>query len=100
MKTIGIVSLVYLPGTFAAVSPSYNSKSPKFHSESNSIIKLKSIFGMSFFDTQVTDGRVMNMLEDFWLYWSIAVPLSIATILVWAACHYRVYITRVVFRRK
>ncbi|KAK2848506.1 hypothetical protein FQN49_005661 [Arthroderma sp. PD_2] len=71
MKIIAIVSLVYLPGMF-----------------------ISSIFGMNFFvGTQGDQGLKITVSEDFWLYWSITIPLTATTLLVWAAWNFRVYIT-------
>ncbi|KAH1279528.1 hypothetical protein KXX33_003234 [Aspergillus fumigatus] len=66
MKTVAIVSMVYLPGTF-----------------------ISGLFGTNFFDLS-NDGGAKSwiMSGNFWLYWVITVPLTLATVLVWASWHY------------
>ncbi|KAL1968398.1 hypothetical protein VTN77DRAFT_1927 [Rasamsonia byssochlamydoides] len=69
MKTIAIVSLVYLPGTFVS-----------------------GLFGMNFFNFNPNNAssgvQVWTVSENFWLYWAITGPLTIATMLLWAMWHY------------
>ncbi|PVI06065.1 hypothetical protein DM02DRAFT_34096 [Periconia macrospinosa] len=62
MRSIAIVGLIYLPGTF-----------------------MSGLFGMSFFEL-VEDGRgnqVWQTSERLWLYWAITIPLTLFTILIW-----------------
>ncbi|KAE8329649.1 hypothetical protein BDV39DRAFT_171693 [Aspergillus sergii] len=66
MKTIGVVSLVYLPGTFVS-----------------------GIFGTNFFDYQSGEAESWEMAKNFWLYWAVTLPLTLATVVVWALWHYR-----------
>ncbi|KAB8226603.1 hypothetical protein BDV33DRAFT_162472 [Aspergillus novoparasiticus] len=66
MKTIGVVSLVYLPGTFVS-----------------------GIFGTNFFDYQSGAAESWEMAKNFWLYWAVTLPLTLATVVVWALWHYR-----------
>ncbi|KAM5439422.1 hypothetical protein MferCBS31731_004518 [Microsporum ferrugineum] len=69
MKVIAIVSLIYLPGMFVS-----------------------SIFGMNFFSAPQGHVLTITVSEDFWLYWSITMPLTVATLLIWAAWHHRQFI--------
>ncbi|KAL2846500.1 hypothetical protein BJX68DRAFT_268590 [Aspergillus pseudodeflectus] len=65
MKTIAFVSMVYLPGTFVS-----------------------GLFGTNFFDfDSPTPGLWAH--SNFWLYWAVAVPLTMATMGIWAAWHRR-----------
>ncbi|KAL2787492.1 hypothetical protein BJX66DRAFT_327793 [Aspergillus keveii] len=65
MKTIAFVSMVYLPGTFVS-----------------------GLFGTNFFDfDSPTPGLWAH--SNFWLYWAVAVPLTMVTMGVWAAWHRR-----------
>ncbi|RHZ50186.1 hypothetical protein CDV55_102486 [Aspergillus turcosus] len=66
MKTVAIVSMVYLPGTF-----------------------ISGLFGTNFFNLSENDGSQLWIMSDnFWLYWAITLPLTLATVLVWASWHY------------
>ncbi|GIK00126.1 hypothetical protein Aspvir_004144 [Aspergillus viridinutans] len=66
MKTVAIVSMVYLPGTF-----------------------ISGLFGTNFFNLSGNDGaQSWIMSGNFWLYWVITLPLTLATMLVWASWHY------------
>ncbi|RAL03231.1 uncharacterized protein BO80DRAFT_470985 [Aspergillus ibericus CBS 121593] len=62
MKTVAIVSMVYLPGTFVS-----------------------GLFGTNFFD--YSDGKEV-MTDSFWIYWAITIPLTLLTMLIWACWHY------------
>ncbi|KAE8375265.1 hypothetical protein BDV26DRAFT_268188 [Aspergillus bertholletiae] len=66
MKTLGIVGMVYLPGTFVS-----------------------GIFGSNFFDFQSGAKESWEMSREFWLYWAVTIPLTLATFAVWALWHYR-----------
>ncbi|KAF2244153.1 hypothetical protein BU26DRAFT_522857 [Trematosphaeria pertusa] len=72
MRSIAIVGLVYLPGTFVS-----------------------GLFGMNFFDFNVDSGRqTWAVSEKLWLYWAITVPLTLATILLWVVAFHGDAITR------
>lgn len=58
MRTIAFVTLTFLPPTFICA-----------------------VFSMSFF-THTADGR-WTLSTEFWIYWAIAVPATIATALLW-----------------
>ncbi|KAL2837296.1 hypothetical protein BJY01DRAFT_237933 [Aspergillus pseudoustus] len=65
MKTIAFVSMVYLPGTFVS-----------------------GVFGTNFFDfDSPTPGQWAH--SHFWLYWAVAVPLTLVTMGIWAGWHWR-----------
>ncbi|RHZ47723.1 uncharacterized protein CDV56_104086 [Aspergillus thermomutatus] len=66
MKTVAVVSMVYLPGTF-----------------------ISGLFGTNFFNLSGNDGsQSWIMSGNFWLYWAITLPLTFATVAVWASWHY------------
>ncbi|EEH46609.2 uncharacterized protein PADG_02707 [Paracoccidioides brasiliensis Pb18] len=74
MKIISAVGLVFLPGTF-----------------------ISTLFGMNFFDfaiDQKTGKQTFTVSNNFWLYWAIATPVTVAVILVWLLWHYWYLITR------
>lgn len=58
MKTIAIMSLVYLPGSWIA-----------------------SIFGMNFFDFSSSTGLVLS--DKFWLYWALTAAMTLLTVGTW-----------------
>ncbi|KAF7589806.1 hypothetical protein BBP40_003615 [Aspergillus hancockii] len=75
MKTVAIVSLVYLPGTFVS-----------------------GIFGMNFFnfDAQGETGAVTWSLSDnFWLYWLVTIPLTLSTMAIWVLWFNRDLVARI-----
>ncbi|KAI9729750.1 MAG: hypothetical protein M1834_006701 [Cirrosporium novae-zelandiae] len=59
MKTIAIVTMVFLPGTFMA-----------------------SLFAMPFFNWDARPGKAV-LGDRFWIYWAVTVPLTLVTILSW-----------------
>ena len=67
MKILAFISALFLPGSFVA-----------------------GIFSMSVFDWQAGEGGSDNSDGElassrFWIYWAVAVPLTIITVLGWAA---------------
>ncbi|KAF4546674.1 Mg2+ transporter protein CorA-like/Zinc transport protein [Lasiodiplodia theobromae] len=58
MKTIAVMTLVYVPGSYIAT-----------------------IFGMNFFDYSETEGLVLSHM--FWLYWVLVVILTAITVGTW-----------------
>ncbi|KAL4871455.1 hypothetical protein BDV12DRAFT_28771 [Aspergillus spectabilis] len=76
MKTIAVVSIFYLPGTFVS-----------------------GLFGTNFFSFQADPGNTWLVAKEFWIYWVVTIPLTMATIGVWAIWHFRekysVWLTKV-----
>lgn len=81
MKTISVLGLLFLPGTFISV-------------RSHSMLiffklphhTLQTVFSMSFFSfSPGTDGQapLWTVSKEFWIYWVIAVPLTVLTIVSW-----------------
>ncbi|KAL4804736.1 hypothetical protein BDV18DRAFT_142408 [Aspergillus unguis] len=66
MKTVAVVSMVYLPGTFVS-----------------------GLFGTNFFSFQADPGNTWLMAKEFWLYWAVTLPLTLLTMVVWAVWHYQ-----------
>ncbi|KAL4953198.1 hypothetical protein BDW69DRAFT_184705 [Aspergillus filifer] len=66
MTTVAVVSMVYLPGTFVS-----------------------GMFGTNFFSFQADPGNTWLTADEFWLYWAVTVPLTLATMGVWALWHWR-----------
>ncbi|KAL4885815.1 hypothetical protein BJY04DRAFT_117977 [Aspergillus karnatakaensis] len=66
MKTIAVVSMVYLPGTFVS-----------------------GLFGTNFFSFQADPGNTWLTADEFWIYWAVTIPLTMATMGVWAIWHWR-----------
>ncbi|KAK4942102.1 hypothetical protein LTR10_018138 [Elasticomyces elasticus] len=63
MKTIAVVTLAFLPATFVST-----------------------VFSMSFFSMSFNDDNgkeEWNVSNKFWIYWVLAVPLTILTLLCW-----------------
>ncbi|KAL4958696.1 uncharacterized protein BDV14DRAFT_207545 [Aspergillus stella-maris] len=65
MKTIAFVTMVYLPGTFVS-----------------------GLFGTNFFSFEPSTPDEWAQ-SHFWLYWAVAVPLTMLTMGVWAAWYWR-----------
>lgn len=59
MRTIAIMTLIFLPGTF-----------------------ISAMFGMQFFDYDNTAGT-MSVSKKFWIYWVFTIPITAITLLVW-----------------
>lgn len=67
MKTIGVVSMVYLPGSFVS-----------------------SILGTNFFEFDAPDEKKNQWLvsDKLWIYFAITIPLTTVTLFIWALWHY------------
>ncbi|KAL2859555.1 hypothetical protein BJX68DRAFT_226448 [Aspergillus pseudodeflectus] len=66
MKTVAVVSMVYLPGTFVS-----------------------GLFGTNFFSFQADPPNTWITSDKFWIYWLVTIPLTLLTVLVWAVWHWR-----------
>ncbi|OJD33125.1 mg2+ transporter zinc transport protein [Diplodia corticola] len=64
MKTIAVMTLIYLPGSYIA-----------------------SIFGMNLFDFSAADG--LEVSHMFWLYWVLMVILTLITVGTWVVWQYQ-----------
>jgi hypothetical protein len=64
MKTIGFVTMLYLPGTF-----------------------ISGIFGTNFFDYNAPSDDRWATSNKFWVYWAVTVPLTAITLILWAWWH-------------
>jgi Mg2+ and Co2+ transporter CorA len=63
MKTIAILGIVFLPGTYIAT-----------------------LLGMNMFTWGGADGEETTSLKvspSMWIYWAITVPLTVVTLIVW-----------------
>ncbi|KAL2857328.1 hypothetical protein BJY01DRAFT_137785 [Aspergillus pseudoustus] len=66
MKTVAVVSMVYLPGTFVS-----------------------GLFGTNFFSFQADPPNTWITSDKFWIYWLVTIPLTLLTMFVWAIWHWR-----------
>lgn len=58
MKTISLLGAVFLPGAYLA-----------------------SVFSMTFFNFQASDGPVVS--SQFWIYWVVTIPVTVVIVGVW-----------------
>lgn len=63
MKTIAFLTLTFFPATFTSA-----------------------IFSMSFFNYNPDSGK-WKVSEQFWVYWVVAIPVSVVTALLWSVWH-------------
>jgi Mg2+ and Co2+ transporter CorA len=78
MRSIAVVGLVYLPGTFVS-----------------------GLFGMNFFDFSAeSDHQSWKVSNKLWIYWAITLPLTLVTVLVWVLAFHRGALKWPVVRRK
>jgi cytochrome c-type biogenesis protein CcmH/NrfF len=43
---------------------------------------VETIFGSQFFN-QSSDGSSITVLRDFWIFWVIAIPVTVVVIYIW-----------------
>jgi Mg2+ and Co2+ transporter CorA len=78
VRSIAVVGLLYLPGTFVS-----------------------GLFGMNFFDFSDQSGQQSWVVSDkLWMYWAITLPLTLATIVVWVLAFHGKGLTWPVVGRK
>jgi Mg2+ and Co2+ transporter CorA len=65
MRTISAITLLFLPGTFVS-----------------------GLFSSAFFQFS-SDSQEWVVAKNFWLYWVIVIPLTIATLFVWLMKYHR-----------
>jgi hypothetical protein len=79
--------MVYLPGTFVSVSVLtciYLLKRLNMSDWTQ-----KGLFGTNFFSFQADPGNTWLMADEFWLYWAVTLPLTFATVVIWAIWHWQ-----------
>jgi hypothetical protein len=84
VRTISILGLVFLPGTFVSVSYDVITSAATHCTDGS-----QGIFGMNFFDLSrgEDDQHMWTVSSKFWVYWAVTLPLTLATILVWHLQH-------------
>jgi len=75
MKTIAVLTIVFLPGTFVAVKSLQSLQRA-------TLTLLQALFSMPMFNWQADSGTAV-VSPRFWVYWAITAPLTIAVVLVW-----------------
>jgi hypothetical protein len=78
MSTVSLMTLIFLPGTAVAVRipiPYY----------STLLTSSKSMFGTQFFNADFSDSGVgkLHVSPDFYLFWALALSITLITLLVW-----------------
>jgi hypothetical protein len=78
MKTIAILTMMFLPGAYVAAS--LNST----RSSNMSINEVQTLFSMNMFNWQAENDE--NILSAyFWVYWVITIPITVLVLLIWMA---------------
>jgi hypothetical protein len=79
MKTIAVVTMVFLPGAYIAVSGSHSFTYYKLVAD----CQTQTLFSMSMFNWHAKDGdKVLS--DNFWIYWAFTLPVTALVLLVWA----------------
>lgn len=84
MKTISVLGLVFLPGTFICVPPPPFLPLLLLLSQTNETTK--SLFSTTFFNFSPgsdTTPQQWVMSSEFWIYFAVAVPVTLLTIACW-----------------
>lgn len=69
MRTISVLGLVFLPGTFVSA-----------------------VYSMSFFQCSMDNEpgvAAWSVSSEFWIYWATAIPLTVITVVIWYLCQRR-----------
>jgi len=75
MKSITLLTMIFLPATFISVSPARN-----VYSRGTTNLYLKALFSTTFFSF-TEDGWQFS--HSFWIYWVIVVPLTVVVLISW-----------------
>lgn len=84
MKTISVLGLVFLPGTFISVRKVVLVPFDilRMRLADRNYLFHKSIFGMTFFAfTPKSSG--WSTSSQFWIYWVVTIPVTLATWVIW-----------------
>ena len=76
MRTIAIMRIIFLPGTFVAVSVTVE------HTRDDAKLIHQSFFSMSVFNWQAS-GTDPVLSSRFWIYWAVTLPLTLLVFSVW-----------------
>ncbi|KAK1531890.1 hypothetical protein CPAR01_11539 [Colletotrichum paranaense] len=78
MRSIALVTMVFLPGTFFAVSPSFALASL------GSLAKAKqTLFSMTFFNWSPDDAKHSVVSSYIWIYFLVTGVFTVSTLLLW-----------------
>ena len=79
MKTMAVVTMAFLPGTWAAA---FCEHPRSFCRLSQDCLLMSDAVAMPLFDWSSAPGdSVLN--ERFWLYWAVTLPMTIAVLSAW-----------------
>lgn len=80
MKSIAVVTMLFLPGTFVSVS------SPAtFPSSQTNLWTQKTLFAMPFFHVGAEDEVKLVVDSQWWLYLAVTLPVTLLVFLLWGA---------------
>ncbi|KAK1452913.1 hypothetical protein CCUS01_01930 [Colletotrichum cuscutae] len=85
MKTMAVVTMVFLPPTFVAVLSTAGTYSRSIADQ----FSRQTIFSMSFFNWQASSssgddgGAEPTVVPQFWIYWAVSLPFTIAIVIGW-----------------
>ena len=80
MKTVSVLGLLFLPGTFISVSDGSS------YGRLCSTDVFQAVFSTSFFNFSPgnsTDPQHWTVSENFWIYWAVAIPATVVTVFIW-----------------
>jgi hypothetical protein len=81
MKAIGILGMIFLPGTFVSVRIRLVVQMRRLLTPS-----VQAVFSMSFFHfatDENTQSEHWAVSQEFWVYWAVTLPLTALTLSVW-----------------
>ena len=102
MKAIALLTMVFLPGTFTAVSPFHPLSSSLNPLEGDSSLKkndskrwllltvsattppLQTLFSMPYFEFS-NSGNTLTLKPEFWIYWALTIPLTLVVLAAYLA---------------
>jgi hypothetical protein len=81
MKTIAVLTMVFLPGTYVAVS--LLEAADQEANANNELTKLQALFAMPLFNWDAENGSSV-LTARFKYYWAVTIPLTFVLILIWS----------------
>lgn len=80
MKTLALITTVFLPGTYIAVKPNSNPNVFLSLTLSQTLFSM-SMFSWSQSSSQSDPSSVVS--HRFWIYWAVTIPLTVLVIIIW-----------------
>ena len=81
MRAVALVTLTFLPATFVSVRFSGNTFAGWIGTDHQQALFSTTFFNFTPGNESQQEAWVIS--KDFWIYWSVTIPLTLVTMVVW-----------------